>query len=64
MVANRYIQLEKIGEGGMGTIFRVQDRLSGEILALKRLDIPHHHLSGRDSHAFRLALAQEFRTPA
>lgn len=37
---SRYNLLELIGKGGMGEVFRAQDRLTGEIVALKQVRIP------------------------
>lgn len=54
-LGNRYQLLDQIGHGGMGTIYRALDRLTGQAVALKRL-----HTTSND--AFRLALTQEFRT--
>ncbi|RME00343.1 MAG: hypothetical protein D6812_09925, partial [Deltaproteobacteria bacterium] len=36
-IANRYHVLERIGEGGMGVVYRVEDRMTKEIVALKLL---------------------------
>jgi serine/threonine protein kinase len=34
-LAQRFLQLDAAAEGGMGTIFRASDELSGEEVALK-----------------------------
>ncbi len=36
-VAHRYVLLDLVGEGGMGQVFRARDRLTGQIVALKRV---------------------------
>ena len=38
-IGHRYELLEKIGHGGMGTVYRAHDRMNGSIVALKRLSI-------------------------
>jgi eukaryotic-like serine/threonine-protein kinase len=67
VIANRYRLLDKIGQGGMGVVYRALDRLDGSIVALKRVTTPGERLqfaSKGDSTNFRLALAQEFRVLA
>jgi tetratricopeptide (TPR) repeat protein len=69
-VGHRYQLLEKIGQGGMGAVYRAHDRLTDTVVALKRLNVPADQLlfvsrpSTGDSTDFRLALAQEFKTAA
>ncbi len=67
LIGNRYMVLDKLGEGGMGAVYRVLDRLSGMQVALKRVtrvgeDI---HLSlpvvAEAGDSFELALANEFQ---
>jgi serine/threonine protein kinase/tetratricopeptide (TPR) repeat protein len=40
LVANRYCLLKKIGQGGMGAVYRAEDRLYRTIVALKRVELP------------------------
>lgn len=69
-VGHRYQLLDKIGHGGMGSVYRAYDRLTGTVVALKRLSISADRLmfmsrpSTGDSTDYRLALAQEFKTAA
>ncbi|MBP8000840.1 MAG: protein kinase [Chloroflexi bacterium] len=64
-ISKRYILHEHLGTGGMGTVYRVTDRLTGQIVALKRVTAAPEELafaSKRDSNSNLLALAGEFRT--
>ena len=73
-VDNRYLLLEQIGAGGMGTVYRAEDRLTNTTVALKRVTTPTTHLNFAfritedanrdDSASLKLALAQEFQTLA
>jgi eukaryotic-like serine/threonine-protein kinase len=64
-IGNRYIIMDKLGEGGMGAVYRAVDGLTGQTIALKRVAIPtSHHQPTDETSGMRLALAQEFRTLA
>lgn len=67
LIASRYKILQKLGQGGMGAVYRVYDRLAGEDVALKRVTHPGDSSNPDDLEMlaeFRLALAQEFKTLA
>ncbi|MEM7538278.1 MAG: BREX system ATP-binding domain-containing protein [Chloroflexota bacterium] len=67
-IHNRYHLHEKLGQGGMGAVYRATDRLSGDIVALKRvLKLPAHKQRGtspQSTDELLLALAHEFQTLA
>ncbi|MEQ8676629.1 MAG: protein kinase [Aggregatilineales bacterium] len=63
-VSKRYILHDLIGQGGMGSVYRAQDRLTGKTVALKRVLSPSEVIdfsTSYDSNDFRLGLAQEFK---
>lgn len=67
MIGKRYLLYEEVGQGGMGTVYRASDRLTGQIVALKRVTARPQRLefaSRNESTDFRIALAHEFKTLA
>ncbi|MGB1288441.1 MAG: serine/threonine-protein kinase, partial [Aggregatilineales bacterium] len=67
-IGRRYLLHESIGEGGMGMVYRATDRLTGRVLALKRVLRDVNKLNGSnntyDATDFRLAMAREFKLSA
>jgi predicted ATPase len=67
LIGHRYQLYEQLGAGGMGTVYRAADRLTGQNVALKRVlaqlsstqDTPSN-----EAEDLRLGLSSEFRTLA
>src|SRR5262245_37052322 len=67
VIGRRYRLIDTLGRGGMGTVYRADDLLTGETVALKQVIRPQSipaHLTDEDSAGLRLALAQEFKVLA
>ncbi len=65
ILGQRYRLLNILGAGGMGCVYRAIDRLTGQVLALKRVLVPTTELVIATRTApetdFHIALAQEFQ---
>ncbi|GAB4515070.1 MAG: hypothetical protein OHK0046_18030 [Anaerolineae bacterium] len=64
-IGNRYQLIEKLGEGGMGAVYRAMDRLNRSEVALKQVTLPLNKLEYNqqmDKTDALLSLTAEFRT--
>ncbi|MEO1646427.1 MAG: serine/threonine-protein kinase, partial [Chloroflexota bacterium] len=65
-ITKRYEVIDKLGQGGMGAVWRVYDRLAKTQVALKQVLIPEKQLDFAskagtdDTNKLRVSLAQEF----
>ncbi|MBT6552075.1 MAG: serine/threonine protein kinase [Gammaproteobacteria bacterium] len=70
LLPTRYRLQDKLGEGGMGVVYRATDRLTGETIALKQVQVPAEYLQFMSSppetvsHNLQVSLAREFQTLA
>jgi tetratricopeptide (TPR) repeat protein/energy-coupling factor transporter ATP-binding protein EcfA2 len=63
-IGKRYQTLDQLGMGGMGVVYRAVDRLTGQVVALKKVTELHAMPDLAGDTNFRLTLAQEFKTLA
>jgi eukaryotic-like serine/threonine-protein kinase len=74
LVGRRYILHESLGEGGMGAVFRAIDRLTGQVVAVKRVRLQPDKLQyttrvmdnnvSQSSTDLRLTFAREYKALA
>ncbi|MCP4992166.1 MAG: serine/threonine-protein kinase PknK, partial [Gammaproteobacteria bacterium] len=70
IVNGRYQLQDELGQGGMGIVHRAYDRLTGNTVALKQVQVPTQYLQfmskppARLTHGLSLSLAREFQTLA
>src|SRR5271165_3524154 len=64
VIASRYILNEPLGQGAMGIVFRAEDRLTGDLVALKQVLPPGARAPSSPTSDLSdpvVALASEFR---
>lgn len=67
IINRRFIIQDQLGAGGMGVVYRAQDRLTNNAIALKQVTVAPEHLdltTSSSSPDYRLVLAHEFRVLA
>ena len=60
-ITPRYDLINQLGEGGMWSVYRVLDRLTGSIVTLKKLNVSGSGAVAPDGPDNRVTLAQEFK---
>ena len=61
VIGGRYVVLAELGRGGMGIVWRAEDRMMGRHVAVKELHLPEG-LGPDDRRLFRERLLREART--
>lgn len=64
IIGKRYLLHEMLGEGSMGAVYRATDRLTSQVVALKRVKVTAEQLDSiveGESMSLQFTLAQEFK---